>query len=118
MEDNLNDKIIEFDKISNFLLFPIGNDLLNVPGIDHEVKMKLEKHNITCIYHLFSLYFTFYPINYSSLKKDEIYVLMTHRANQKLISFDIIDQAKIMMISSAIFQKIDCMLPGFFDINC
>jgi hypothetical protein len=41
---------------------------------------------------------------------------MTHRANQTLTNYEI-DLDKIMTISSAIFQKLDCMLPGFFDLD-
>jgi hypothetical protein len=41
MNDNLN-YTIQQDKIAEFLMYPMNNDLLNVPGIDDDVKMKLK----------------------------------------------------------------------------
>jgi hypothetical protein len=116
MNDNLN-YTIQQDKIAEFLMYPMNNDLLNVPGIDDDVKMKLKKHDITCIYHLLSLYLSFYPVNDSLLAYNENKsILMLHKADKILKEYEI-DLKKIKIISSAIFQKLDCMLPGFFDIN-
>jgi hypothetical protein len=98
------------DNIAYFLIYPINNDLLSVPGIDNEVKIKFNKHDITCLYHLLSLYLSFYPHNDNENKS----IFMLHKAYKVLTEYEI-DSNKIKIISSAIFQKLDCMLPGFFD---
>jgi hypothetical protein len=103
------------DNIAYFLIYPNNNDLLSVPGIDNEVKIKFNKHDITCLYHLLSLYLSFYPHNDSLLKYNENKsIFMLHKAYKVLTEYEI-DSNKIKIISSAIFQKLDCMLPGFFD---
>jgi hypothetical protein len=103
---NSNDYIHE-DKLSYFLISPL-NDLSIIPGMDDDIKRILENKNNLNIYQFTALFLSLHSENSKSLLSKSVDMLVNDYC---------IEKDKAQAISSSMLQKIDFMMPGFFDIT-
>lgn len=111
---NLNDSIIH-DEVACFQRSPLQTELLTVPGITDDVKNIFVTNNITNTYQLIGLLMTFYPSEIDD-EKERSQTLMDKASHVLCDDFKIKREQALMIIIN-IYEKIDSMMPGFFDVS-
>lgn len=102
--NNYNDSIHE-DPIAYFIMSPIEEELISVPGIDDDSIKVFKENNINNTYQLIGLFLSFKGENQKT--NDEI--------TKYLEKIGI--EENIKLITNTVLQKIDTLMPGFCDIS-
>ena len=102
--NNYNDSICE-DPIAYFIMSPIEEELISVPGIDDDSIKIFRENNINNTYQLIGLFLSFKGEN--------------QKANDKITKYleKIGIEENIKLITTTVLQKIDMLMPGFCDIS-
>ncbi len=113
---NLNDSIPE-DEVAYFILSPINIDLCSVPGISNVNKDLFIKYGILNTYQFISMLMAFNDRTCLNTDTKIISKEIYSRSYIKLRDDIKINESDIDLILKSAFSKIDCMMPGFIDID-